>query len=56
MYPKFDILGCKGMTKTFHFIGEQTNMVHTLKTRFWHVPLTNSRNLERQLAGCRDLS
>ena len=48
MYPKFDILGCKGMTKTFHFIGEQTNMVHTLKTRLWHVPLTNSRDLERQ--------
>ena len=32
MYPKFDILGCKGMTKTFHFIGEQTNMVHSLGT------------------------
>ena len=32
MYPKFDILGCKGMTKTFHFIGEQTNIVHTLGT------------------------
>ena len=32
MYPKFDILGCKGMAKTFHFIGDQTNMVHTLGT------------------------
>ena len=50
------------MTKTFHFIGEQTNMVHTLGTLCCYFegqalacPIDKLKE-SRKTAGCRDLS